>query len=466
MPEPTEDQVLAQLKRLSAVIDARAPMIETLDSYYDGHYPLPPLVREARVTRAYRTLMALTDSDWPKLIVDAVEERLEVQGIRFGDAEADEEAWEIWQSNGLDAESSVLHQSALTDGRAYAIVWANEDGEPQITYEHASLCAVEYERGSNRRRKAAIRRWHENNRWHATLYLPEKIYKFSSDRDGTDTPRTDGANWVRRNDEFELDNPLGEVPVVEFAVNRSLRPTPFGTAKGEFEPNLRHVDRIHYKIFCGLVALTWSGFPLRALIGDPILRDDDGNPLKPFDALASELVQIENPEGRLVQLPEASINNYSPEMDIKHLAAITKTPAYYLLGELVNISADGIRAGEGGLISKTRRHHRALGESHEDVTRLAFRVRNPEDERGVDTKAQVIWADPESRSLAERADAATKLGSINTPWQVLAEKVLGMTPQEIARADSQRGSDILGTLMAGEGANVNGAEPESTPIAG
>lgn len=444
---PTADELLSQLKRLSAVLDERVPRVRELDNYRDGRYPLPPLVQEARVTRAYRTLMSMTDSDWPKLIVDSVEERLEVQGVRFGNKKADDEAWEMWQENGLDAESSVLHDSALTDGRAYAIVWSDESDEnPEITLEHASLCAVEYDRGTQRRRKAAIRRWYEGNRWYATLYTPEKLYKFQSNGEGKDLPREGGADWESR--QQDLDNPLGEVPVVEFAVNRTLRPSPFGTACGEFEPNLRHVDRIHYKIFCGLVALTWSGFPLRALIGDPILRDDDGNPIKPFDAIQSSIVQLENPDAKLIQLPEARIDNYSPEMDIKHLAALTKTPAHYLLGEMVNLSADAIRAAEAGLISKVRRHHRSLGEAWEDVIRLAFRVRDPDDPRGTDPKAQIIWKDPESRSLAERADAATKLASINMPWQVIGSYVLGMTPQEISQADAQRGSDVLSAFLS------------------
>lgn len=246
--------------------------------------------------------------------------------------------------------------------------------------------------------------------------------------------------------------------MVEFAVNRSLRPSPFGTARGEFQAHISHIDRINYKVFTGLVALTWSGFPLRALIGLPLKyeQNDDGTtkivdgkkvPIKPFDAIASALVQIEDPAGKLQQLPEANIKNYSPEEDIKHLAALTKTPAHYLLGEMVNLSADAIRAGEAGLISKTRRHHRSLGESHEDVTRLMLRVQDRDDERSRDMGAEMIWADPESRSLAERADAATKLASINMPWQVIGEMVLGMTPQEISRADAGRGSDVLNAIL-------------------
>jgi hypothetical protein len=90
---------------------------------------------------------------------------------------------------------------------------------------------------------------------------------------------------------------------------------------------------------------------------------------------------------------------------------------------------------------------RSLGESWEDVTRLALRVKNPDDPRGQDAQAQIIWKDPESRSLAERADAAVKLASINMPWQTIGSMVLGMTPQEIARADADRGSDVLSSLL-------------------
>lgn len=463
---PSESELLSQLKRLSGVLDARVPHVAELDRYYDGNYPMPPLVQKARVTRAYRMLMELTPANWPKLIVDAVEERLEVQGFRYGDSDStDDEAWTIWQDNGLDAESSMLHLSTLTDGRGYAIVWGDDwtsapKGNPVVTYEHASMCAVEYERGSHRRARAAIRRWMEGDRWYATLYTPDALYKFRSDADGKELPAEGGATWVRRGDDYLIENPLGEVPVVEFAINRTLRPNPFGTACGEFEPNLRHIDRIHYKIFSGLVALTWSGFPLRALIGDPILRDDDGNPIKPFDAIISDVLQLENPQAKLQQLPEADISNYSPEMDIKHLAALTKTPAYYLLGELVNISADGIRAGEGGLISKCRRHHRTLGESHEDVMRLCFKVKNPEDERAGDKGAEVKWRNPESRSLAEQADAYAKLVGANIPWQVAAEKVLGMTPGEIRRATSQRGADVLTSLLSQEEPVTNGASAD------
>lgn len=450
MPSDFENELMAQTKRLCDTLDKRTGLYTTLDRYYDGNHPLPPAVQDdANVKRAYRTLMGMSSGNWPKLIVDSVEERLEVQGMRFGDKAADDEVWGMWQENGLDADSSMLHQSTLTDGRAYAIVWGDgkADPDPEIILEHASMCAIEYAPGgSQRKRLAAIRRWREGDDWFVNLYRPEAIYKFKAQHSGPNSP----ADWERRDvvgEEWPLKNPLGVVPVVEFTVNRTLRPgTPFGAARGEFEPHLRHVDRINYIVFSGLVALTWSGFPLRALIGDPILYDEGGYPIAPFKAVASQVIQVENPDGKIVQTPGADMSNFSPEMHIKHLAALTKTPAHYLLAELVNLSADAIRAGEAALISKTKRHMRPLGESWEEVMRLALMVKNPSDERAKDPEGEVIWADPESRSMAERADAAVKLQDV-LPWQAICERYLGMTPQEIGRIESQRIADGLGQLV-------------------
>lgn len=470
MATPTDDQLREELKLFVAVLAARQARVAELDNFYEGDHPLPPLVQQTGTTKAYRSLMALAVSNWPKLVVDSCEERLEVQGLRFGSKDADAEVWDLWQQNGLDAESSTLHQSALTTGRAYAIVWTDplQPDTPSVTYEHASMCAVRYVAGSRRERASAIRLWRDDDKlWRATLYRPEALYKFKAQMSADGMP-SEGVVWDRREvrgEPWPLPNPLQQVPVVEFAVNRGLRPARFGRAAGDFEANVNHVNRINYKVFCGLVALTWSGFPLRALIGDPILKDDDGKPIQPFDVLGNSVVQIENKDGKLVQLPAADIGNFSPEMDVKHLGALTKTPPHYLLGEMANLSADAIRAAEAGLIRRTKRHQRPLGEAHEDTSRLMLMVKKRDDPRAKDPNAEVIWADPESRSLAERADAAAKLKDV-LPWQAVAQVVMQATPQQIRRWQADRtGEALANALGIGAGAPAP-ATPATQPSPG
>lgn len=444
---PEIDELVAQVASMSSQLDARVVREERLNRYLDGDHPIPDIVTQSKATQAYRTIMQLADTNWPQLIVDSVEERLEVQGIRTGDDALDEEVWGMWQDNGLDADSSLVHQAALTSARSFVIVWPSPDGTPEVTPEPSSKCIVQYAPGSRRVRAAGLLRWREGDNWFATLYRPEGIYKFAQ------VPAANGMGdtWVQRvvaGEDWPLANPFEPyVNVVEVAVNRRLDTSCYGCAFGEFERNVGHIDRINFATFSQIVAMTWSGFPLRALIGDPILRDDDGNALKPFDVAADRLVQIENPDGKLVQLPEANLENYGQAIEryVQSLAAITKTPPHYLLGEMVNLSADAIRAAEAGLVSKVRRHQRTIGEAWEEVSRLMLMA------SGMDVSGlggiEVVWKDPESRSMAERADAASKLTQI-LPWQALAGKVLGASPQEISEWEAQKASDGLTAILS------------------
>lgn len=451
----TEAALTYWLETLSAELDRRIPAIQKLDRYYEGRHDLPIHLRGAPLASEYRELYEQSISNWPLLIVRSVEQRLEVTGFRFGDeTQADQDAWRIYEANGMGSVAPELHEQALVSGRAFATVWAGPDGAPQITPDHPSTTVVAYEQGT-RDRIAALRRWREGKRWMATLYLPDGIYKFQS---AADSYPVDGEGWERRElpgEPWPLPNPLvdgngnGIIPVVEFAVNRSLRPKLCGTASGEFERVLAIIDRCNAAVAAASLAQSFASWPVRALIGEKIRTDEDGNPTPPFDVALDRLVQIEDPNASLTALPAAPLEPFVSWMraNVEQLAAITQTPTHTLTGAVVNLSADAIRAAEQGLVSKIRRHQLALSDAHEDLARLSLLVANPGDPRAYTPDAEVIWRDPESRSLAEQADSAAKLGTV-LPWQALAQKILSATPQEIAQWEAQRASDQLSALMS------------------
>jgi hypothetical protein len=128
------------------------------------------------------------------------------------------------------------------------------------------------------------------------------------------------------------------------------------------------------------------------------------------------------------------------EADIQHLAAVTKTPVYYLMGQMINVSADAIRAAEAGLIKKVRKHQIVFGEAHEEVVRLALLA--VDDRRAGDVGLEVDWENPEARSMAELADAATKKQAVGVPWRQNM-KDLGYSPQEIDGMETERATDAL-----------------------
>lgn len=91
------------------------------DDYYEGNHRLAgwmSMVQSAfRGTVLGRLLAELTDNYMP-LVVDSAAERLRVQGFRFGkETEADDEAWEIWQANGLDGQANMVHTESIKLGR-------------------------------------------------------------------------------------------------------------------------------------------------------------------------------------------------------------------------------------------------------------------------------------------------------------------------------------------------------------
>ena len=128
---------------------------------------------------------------------------------------------------------------------------------------------------------------------------------------------------------WPIPNPYGVVPVVELPVNRRLKPGVWGYARGEFEHVLALIDRINLLSFLGLVVAFYQGFPLRVLIGERILRDDDDNPIAPFNVGSDQIVQLENPDSKIDQYPAADRSNLSIFPELDQLAALTKTPVTY-----------------------------------------------------------------------------------------------------------------------------------------
>src|ERR1043165_613452 len=110
--------------------------MELLDAYYEGEQPLsymhPELLR--RLDNRVRQVVI----NWPELVVDSLDERLDVTGFRLGGEQAaDRELWQIWTANRLGLHSEQAHIDALVLGRSFAIVGTNEKqpASPIVTVE-------------------------------------------------------------------------------------------------------------------------------------------------------------------------------------------------------------------------------------------------------------------------------------------------------------------------------------------
>lgn len=438
----------ADLDELGEKQRKRGDHFRLLRSYTRGAGPLPAAIEKAGVTKAYSLLMPMSDAPWASVILEAVDDRLEVSGVHTGDEALDVALWDEWRRNGMDSESSLAHQATLTGGRSYAIVWPDDDGNPEIVLESDENIIVKYAPGSRRRRIVAMRHWIEDETPYATLYYPDGIYKFRGPKTSVGMSFS-GVDWKpyqpAEDREWPVRNPYKVVPVVEIATNRQLEPGCYPYARGEYEHCTGVIDRINLLTFLGLVVAFWMGFPLRGVIGEKILRDDDNNPLPPFDVNADSMFQLENPEAKLAEFSAADRGNLSVAAELEQLATVSNTPRHYFpMSSAANISADTVVAWESGLHGKiATRHKPQIGAGWEEVFRLVALMKEGIE---VPQMATVAWAEHESRSLAERADAAVKLKDL-MPWQAIAEKVLAANGDEIARWSAMRGSDAFAQIL-------------------
>ncbi len=128
--------------------------------------------------------------------------------------------------------------------------------------------------------------------------------------------------------------------------------------------------------------------------------------------------------------------------DVQDLAAVTRTPLFYLTPDANNGSAEGASLAREGLVFKTKDRIRQTSESWEQVISLAFRFAG--DEKRADNVAiEILWDDPERYTLSERFDAATKAQAAGVPWETTMSTVLQYTPTQIEQMAALRASDAL-----------------------
>lgn len=423
MPAPEPKSPLWWLLRLEKELSERGKAVELLDNYYEGDHPLPLVPDRAR--DPFRRMLKQARANWTGLIVEAVAERLHVDGFRL-DAESgtgDADAWNLWEANELGAESELVHTEALVQGEAYVTVWANpaDPQVPLISPERTAEMAVERDPQNRRVLAAAVKVFRDP--WttdvFGTVYLPDGIWKYRR-------PKDSSGQWVER--EAMLANPLGVVPVVAFLNRPRLR----CGGRSEIEDVLDIQDRINKQIFDRLMASEFSSFRQRWATGMDIPLDDKGNPKEPFQAAVDRLWISEDPATNFGEFTATDLGPYiaAVESDIQHMAAISRTPPHYLLGKMLNISGDALKAAESGLASKAKSRARHFGEAWEKVIRLAFAVLD--DARSKVTDSQTIWADPETRTEGERVDALVKMATLGVPREALWER-WGASQQEIER---------------------------------
>ncbi|MFI2213043.1 phage portal protein [Streptomyces sp. NPDC020141] len=435
------------------------PGLDTLKKYAEGKAPLPRV--PGIDPREAADWMKDARTNWASLVLDSPVERLGVDGFRFGgsdgnESRADEDAHRIWRENHMKADSGLVHYGCIAERRAFVLVERGDAGRPVFTHESPRQVAVEHVPGNTRKLAAGLKMWRDDwtGNTRAKLWLPTSEHEFVTKSEApifaaaSRSLRSWDAFALPGDADGQIPNRLGVVPLVPFINRRNRRLMGFA----EHEDILTIQNRINLSLINLIAAMRYGAFRQRYAAG--LVVDEDpvtGKAITPFQLDIRKLWTTDDPEVRFGEFSATDLIPYvrAVEAGVQDLAAISHTPPHYLIGAVVNVSGDALKAAETGLVAKVRDRQDELGEGWEAVMRLAFRILG-ETKKATAYDLETVWRDPESRTVSELADAAVKAKAAGVPWRQRMED-MGYTPSQISRMEIDRAADALTETGPDEG---------------
>jgi SPP1 Gp6-like portal protein len=445
----TLEQARALTDLLVVELGRRTGEVRRNQNYYRGVHPLK-YASEQFADYFAKRYDGFCDN-WTQVIADSPVERLTVTGIRAAGADsADTDLWQVWQRNGLDADSQLGFLGAVSCARTFVLVWGDPKNPdmPEVTFEDASSAIVLYEPGSRRKRRAAMKLWQDGFGEYATLYLPDEVWKFHRPLSNViiKPPLLASADeqirsWDPREVGLEPNpqpNPMGVVPMVELPNRPLLVEQPISDISGVIAMQ----DAINLLWSQLLVASDFASLAQRIVIGAEVPKipvlDANGQKVgeKPVDLkrfALDRVLWLENPEAKVANWPSADLTAYTSiiEVAVGHIAAQTRTPAHYLIGKMANLSGDALIAAETGLVKKCEEKQLWFGQALREVFALIAMARGETAKAAAIGGGTLLWADVQSRNIAQLTDSLLKLKQIGFPFEFLASR-FGLTPTEVA----------------------------------
>lgn len=381
-------------------------------------------------------------------VVSAVAQDLYVDGYRpttsTGRPSADNSPlWaEVWQPNQLDARQLGLFRAAVTYGASYAVVLPGSPAPVIRPMSPLRLTALYDDPAYDEWPKFAM----IVERPDVLTRITAPMLDFGSlasdprlarvrvlDESHVYTFEVDESSSAARAMTAE-EHGLGVCPVVRFvdAIELDADCPP-----GKVEPLLHLQDQIDQTTFSLLMTQQYQAFRQRWATGMAIDVDELGRPRQPWNATVTEVWVNDSPDGRFGDFAETSLQGYleSRRDQLLFATSVAQIPPHQLvIGNAVsNISADALVALETAHRQDIAEHQAVLGESLEQLMRLAGRAHGVEGAWD-DLAAQVVWRDTTPRSLAQVADALGKLATqLEIPTRALWERIPGVTDQDLLR---------------------------------
>lgn len=467
-----DELALVQMLRADMMRDRWA--LQLRDAYFNGEQ----LIRDLGISIPPQLRGLHTVIGWPRVGVESLEERLDLEAFRWADGSDSGELAEIAEANDLFDESSLAHLDALVYGREYLAVGSGGCGTdecpPLITAESPLDMTLLWD-ARLRVGTAALRECAADSYIDAdpeqrmlVLYLPDQTVMAVPSPSG-------GWEVVDR----DIHN-LGIVPVVRMA-NRQRTADRVG--RSEITPEVMSITDAACRRLMGMeVAAEFFGAPARYILGasEAAFQDAEGNAKSAWETYIGRVLALERDEDGAVptvgQFPAHDPTGMTKIIDLyaRIMSSQFGLPPHMLGYTTDNpASADAIRSTEAKLVKRSERRIRRFGAAWQQAMRLALWVRHgepPDKAKRIET----VFRNPATPTVAAQVDATVKLvqaGVLPADSDVTLE-MAGFTEAQRQRiiVDRRRtagraGSSALMDRLAEIGANAGGgASPEPAEV--
>src|SRR5690606_11083958 len=284
--------------------------------------------------------------------------------------------------------------------------------------------------------------------WSIRLYDDEVVWRYQAGADGS------ALKYVT----YE-EHGTGVCPVVRDANQTDLE----GRTPGEIEPFIPLMARIDQTTFDRLLIQRHQSWKVRTISGMTLPDSDEAMNLAKLKLSVADILIVEDTDTKFGTLPETTPDGTinSTKFDLQLLSAVSQTPSYQLLGDLINLSAEALVAARSSLARKAKERKESFGEKHGQTLRLGSRIMGDLD-AAQDWQGGVLWEDTEGRSLGQAADALGKMATmVGVPVEMLWEQIPGWTQTDVERAkelvaNGDSITQLLTELAAGQSSQSDG----------
>lgn len=361
----------------------------------------------------HRNLAKISETPFLQLVVTTVAQQLVAETFRSARGVEMDKVIAPWLRNRMHSRQRAVYRGALAYGYSYATAMPGDSG------------AVI--RGRSPRDLYAVYGDVVEDEYPMYYLLVKGGHKYIVDEEavyilGDDNGRIEYIEDRRHN--------VGVAPAVRYSNQIDLE----GRTPGEVEPYVQVAARIDKTTYDRMVNQHFNSWKVRTATGldmpnDPEDRERVKILLRQGDILTGEEgVQF----GTLDETSSDSLIKATDE-DVKLLAVVTQTPVHALTGDLVNLSADAIAESRAMADLKVNERKVGFGDSNEQLLRLAAHIEGRAED-AADFSLRTDWADLQSRSMSQAADALGKMATmLKIPVELLWDRIPTVTP-EIAKA--------------------------------